>query len=973
MSAIPSRTSSIASNRPRRSRSLSTLQSRPLSQNESFREDTYQQALTAAEIAFGRAQKRTLLGRTPQQEAGTTLPVSKPQLSRMQSIRFAGPNALKAGDVAITCREVPAYHAKSVARNESYQIIQQRLSSEAENHLPVLEEYVEDNIASQPSSYRKLRKARSMFAPGKAIPSTSLPQPRRHFNRRSVRSSSSFDGSVGASSRPLHRSFSFLRGAPEHLSTRNSHCSDNDAVIRIARDEFLKQIEQQRVKDQNIFSRITRKHRAHRPFRRTVRTSCVNEYGQAVQSPLLMNETANPQGFGGRTRIASQTMKRMVKKFFGKPMVQEGHVPVQHLPASKPHYGDTKLSETPEYTYPPIPSPDVGLLRRVESHESIRRSPSGSLRNENPAGSLKCVPSIEEMSQQGSRVTSWTDSTAANTLNLIPYAERKRLSVIVEDGAPYQPSFYAINNGEQDTAYAAFRQPANIQHPNPVVAQRVFSALQKEMLNSRLRGRLEKQDIDENDAFESDTQIRYGSVRRVSSHHSAENVLFDRAHIDQESRDDDAYSDVDVLLQTEQVTYDSGRGHLQSMTLQEIAQVNEANSPPLKQPFQEIGNGFFPNDFRIEKASVSPYRQATRVSVGENVSNDVVSNDFPNHVSHNSPSEDDGNPIRRSSTAISESVYSCTSGGHSLPNTSSSLSITEKSRGRNTNVGVNALEDGNSQDDQLKTHSDPSSRQPSNDSSVEWKKWMASEVSYIQDNGIVEDGIYNVLPLIRSGHKRESAQIDEDDVEIGNPQKTQNLSGLPLGLTESNTRSHLSNRNWNPAHQPETLRFAGLSEVSTNVIGQQKERQSSKSSPFGREPKSGVKSRLDPVGKHDENSNILTEVTLYHQKENDTVALSPGQQRLERLQRLRNKSLPSLNVIHRQESEEKSPDRNFHEQGPISNQPPSHSTIPSDFRRATSSTPSPLHRGKIPADSYSTHRPFRPRITDKRSGNEAFL
>ena len=901
-----SRTPSNASSRLQHSKSVPSVGRPQLKHAKSFNtsELAHREALTAAELAFERARARYVAAngfecRSATNAAHPALGSYTPQLGKKQSVRFTGTNAVKLRELPNTRREVSDYQEPSDLKDKSLR-----------------PEYVETVVASEPSSYRRLRKAKSMFSPSKP-PSDFFTggthTSRGHFKHESMRSSDGHNDPPRLPDRRLRRSFSFLRGVTDRLSTANQQDTTNDAAIRIARDQYLRQLEEQRLKEQPSFFDLARKRKSPKGFRRTVRTSSTSSHGTAVHSPLPSVNQVKERSIGRKARNVSQTLKRTLKRVFGRSLPDVPKLPEQHLSATKAHYGEISDDES-ERHYPPIPSPDIGLLRRVGSRQSIMRDLTGYNENKALTGSLRSLTTADENSNHQSRVTSWSNSTIANTVDMPQLVERKRLSIIKEDGGPHQPSSSVGRYVDPTDRYAVFRQPVRLDNAGPAAAQRVYSALQREIHKSEQYATLDDNEArTDSSSDQSSSRPPNGTLRRTSSGHISINgqsvtnsqtygiplsnpIPFTSSPI---TTGDEAF------LRPNQGRFglqDYGHRYIEPverLTPQQIAHLNELELPSPKKPLREVKSAFFPSESRIERCTTSPYRRAKYDS-----SEDPT--DAYNHNAYASPNAWLAYPrimapVRDHSATMSESVYSRTEGEHSprAIGSSASLPKTDSSGEPGTAVIITSRL-------QSPGHFVPPSspwRQASDQSSGEWKKWMASEVSFLENRVPENDGIYNALPIKESGHKRENAQWDGEDVIIGKSVKPIHPIKQPLGMldTEANARHPLqetmfcSNVERSPLHEVKT------SEKEKSTL--QKE-----NAPKMRSQTPSNKHLTTEDENMDSNSPTTTftgpyfkasQFTLSPRSENNSPTTSANSrnspERAERIRRLQSKSSQSLN------------------------------------------------------------------------------
>ena len=806
-SSMLSRSTRNAFARPRRAKSSSSIRPQPSRDQHAEMVDekiAHYHAVAAAELAFQRAKESRLGIRTEREKesAGTAVNSDgNPALSRQKSIRFAGPSAVHTRSCSITRRNAPEYDAGFKERSSN--TFSDGCSTDAEQSaarsLAIAstqgdEQFIEHDFASQPSSYRKLRKAKSMFTSGKApsaVFPNGVPMAGRHFQRQSVRSSDSWGEPIRLPDPRVRKSFSFLRGVADRLPTNDHHYATHDDAIQLARDQYLRQLDQQRLKEQTSFFNLGKRRRSQKAFRRTVRTSSTNSYGNAIESPKPPVESLKPSGIGQKARSFSLNMKMRLKQAFRRSVSSEDSLPAQHLDASRAHYGDDPSTfEYPSQPYPSAPSPDAELLRRVESRESILRNSPIFVEQSSHSGSIRSVPSEDDLTMNKSRVTSWTNSTAANTIHMPPLVERKRLSVINEDGGPHQSSSSARQFDDLASGYAAFRQPFRQANAGgPPEPQRVFSALQREISTKSSEPNFDNIELGTESGLEQGRPKRtYNIIRGTSSGCVIRSELpnLPSAHLDYAEATED-------------------------LTPQQVAMFNESEASLSKRPLHELGSVFFHANSHIErKKDTSPYRRALdstseeearpRSQIAVTCSSQGARTLQTTNIHHHS-----------SSGARSESVYSRTSGGHTPKAAGSSVSLmkpefseelgTAVILGRETaRYGVAARSMVPRRD-----FSDRSSK-----SSGEWKKKLASDLAHLGDHQSEDGSFCSMLPVKDSGHKRESAQLDGDDITVGRLHRTKHLPKEPMGFLQPTKNAHISLK------QPASLeRFPFLDVISS--------------------------------------------------------------------------------------------------------------------------------------------------------------
>lgn len=304
---------------------------------------------------------------------------------------------------------IPAMNESSICGTEADagSDVQDQVPSAA---LPPISEFgLDGRKSSLPSSYRRLRKARSMFST------------RYRASQACGGISSPRDGSDGRNSdvplpeRTLRHSKSFFRGSQSSRVVR--HAQSQDASIQLARAQFLQNAQEQADLKRRSSILTIKPRREHRPFRKTFRTTSAPGI-DAEGSPWADQPKSN--GFHKRARTLSHTIKNRIKRALGisRPLDEPG--PVQSSPVSQSQWDhDTIHSVNPDYLHD---GPDMEYTPGYNCPQTVQ-----------------CMQSAESIATSNSRVTSWADSTAANTVAMRKAADGASLSIIDEyDGAYHQ-------------------------------------------------------------------------------------------------------------------------------------------------------------------------------------------------------------------------------------------------------------------------------------------------------------------------------------------------------------------------------------------------------------------------------------------------------------------------------------------------------------------------------------------------------
>ena len=774
--------------RPRRAKSASSISLRAGYLTESGNIESgalNQHALTAANLAYERASRFASSNKwATKAEAWQGLGPSEtsknqPGPKRSQSIRFAGPNARPLMTRSITRREAP--HSRA-----SHQSCPPSIPSRTTSYFPDGDslmaqpgEFGESDMASMQSSYRKLRKAKSMFSPGRTPPavfSGDAQKYKRHFKRHSWQSNTASEGHSGVLTPRIQRSHSFLRGGTDRITSSNRQYATHDAAIQLARDTYLQQLEEQRLKQQPSFLNIGKRRKSQKPFRKTVRSHSTISYGTAIPSPLASIEPAKAS-IGQKARSLSQTLKQSIQRIFKRSTNDQSPVPVQHLSASHAHYRDyTKSPNGRVDDYSPVPGPDAELIRLVSSRETKQHDVPVYVDKSSRPGSIRSVSmhSIDDESNDRSRVTSWTNSTAADTITTIPQlVERKRLSIIKEDGSPYQPSSLSRKYGFLNDEHIKVRQSLRQKTADRVEAERVYSALQRKINEDR-----------RNAGFEDEPKTDSGAER-----HRLERTMSTPTRTSSRCRREGSAPmslAPETIIETTYPSYQQDYTEvLNGLTPQEIAEMNESGLPASNRPLREVKSAFFPPCMRIERSGTSPFRRMlkTRSEDGDS----AQANGDPNGQPMSSSRVDLDVRAHNDSVAGSDSIYSRSPGGHTITAIGSFLSLPGSES--NYDAGTATIHRVDPAKHRAFNRPPISRRNSSADLSGTWRRFMADQVAFLEKLPPSNEQAYDAISLREYGHKREDAQIDSDDVSIGRQQPPRNSPKQPLGVIHGNALS----------------------------------------------------------------------------------------------------------------------------------------------------------------------------------------
>ncbi|OAP56912.1 hypothetical protein AYL99_09024 [Fonsecaea erecta] len=321
----------------------------------------------------------------------------------------------------------------------------------AARHAMTSSEVGPENYGALPSSYRRIRKSKSLVA---------FP----HGNLR-LR---------------LQRSLPFLR----HRSTTTFYKgSDGDwerheEAVQIARAQFLDGSGQTDLQEteQHMPQKVKKRRRTPHKFRKTVRASA---YLDAVQ----LDTPA--------TRSFSLTFRDRVRRVLGKSLSRKESLPPQQLEAQRNHFAEFDQEATLVSGFDAYHITDDGHTpSRSRCSQPIREDDLVEDRDRVPY-TVHSAASRESLhSNARSRVTSWTNSSITSSIGLRSGPiERNRLSIIKEDGGPHQPSSSA---GKHIGGVAVSLEPSQSATNNA----RTFPAVDSQEIYSALVKRISEEEVE---------------------------------------------------------------------------------------------------------------------------------------------------------------------------------------------------------------------------------------------------------------------------------------------------------------------------------------------------------------------------------------------------------------------------------------------------------------------------------------------
>ena len=892
-----SRGTSNASHGPQRAKSTSSIIYEAAVSRGIGVADTgsaHQDALTAASLAYQRANQHHIAPKgilqiekeDPQKDME-----DPPGLMRRQSIRFVGPNAIPTRTRPIKNREAPGDGSSNECHRQSFPMIPMKHPAcPSETSITALSlDFNEDYVASEPSSYRKLRKAKSMLIPGK-IASTVFadrtPKIKTCLERRSERSLGDNCGLKEEPGPRLQRSHSFIRGVPDRISTGSRRYATQDTAIQLARDTFLKQVEQQRLKSQPSFFGLGKRQKTQKAFRKTVRTSSTNSYGSAVSSPLPSVEPGAPKGLGYKARDFSQSWKEKFKRVFKRSLIDGSAIPVQHLDSSQPHYGNIPLTPQDsvlENAFPRVYEPITEYPRRIDSRESSLHCKADYGDNVPYPYSIRSVGSDDEDTRDKSRVTSWTNSTATNTINMPLLMKQKRLSVIQEDGGLPRYSSPIQHDRNTSKSLANPLYPVGNDGAGRLEAQRIFSALRRQIDKNNHTAELDASEASADDNSDQRQEHQSFSIPRKRSRSGASNKCIEYAHIPNAHHSNLNASGLVIKGDTQHPSStDQNEIELcDSLTPQQVAVMNENGISLSRRPLREVRSTFFPPSMHIGRNNVSPFRRA------------MHANRKDGDAAIRSDSADQRATVISGSVAGSESVYSHSSDGHDWKPNASSASLTKAEEGQKD--GDAAIITNSTSAHGLLARSSPLPIHSSKQSGNTTQKVSSSQLSPIASDRRLHHQKSDELFAKHRCHKKEDAQIDRDDVEIGCPQACKSTAEQPLRSLHDIIRGH-------PHSTVRGTILKGAPIFAQTITNKQDENSPFRSSSESSQRRSNLKNEESLSGFWNDGPGTLRQKTSYaslmsqgdSQWTSFTMDSKYSSERTERLRRLKSSSVTAL-------------------------------------------------------------------------------
>lgn len=842
-------------------------------------------AQTAAMEAFSRAQGRQSAGRalfppqpaSPKKENTSPAGLSRadsttslrsghirPGFERRQSVRFVGPESgLQTRASRISMRtaapeppEIPArrpihrsqstqnisYMPRSVLRNSEDLPLPDRTSSVGKTivtpeafknrlsqaYLQVLspdyEKYTpEDDVASMPSSYRRIRKTRSMLTTrasmresfdGNAV-GTQRPSPQNTgtmaqkrqatpgalFPRYSLTKRRDNNAMPSTPRLRAPKSMSFLksrRDRPDRQSSTHSPSGDASPIFGAQETSFRSRV---LPKPSKLFGYKCGENQREIP--KTLRGSIANMELPASGTAASLGRSRSGS-LKNRARKVSTSLRSRFRNLFINKSEEEAKLPAQQVEAQRTHVS-VVIDEHPWKS--PEPNHDHcrerSSLSRVSTRiPSLHAIPSHE-RLHSHRGSINSCKSAEgQGSDERSRVTSWASSDTNTVIAHRPQEateewEKQRLSIINEHGIQHPPpSSDCPVIGLQTILSQEELASTGLQSLPPgaaVDSQRVYSALMKKMKETQqLAGIVEQQrkSSDGSDPFRT-----LSPSSSIGSCDSSDAVASTEMRVPRQQ------SSIHKRQVENYPSYGKPAPEWEESSGVEVTQRSADDhrslSPPIHltpkvggdaaaRTITDRGSAFFGSPTSHLFRTTSPYRrslqEAMRAERGQTCREEPAEPTIETIALANKSDA-------AARVAYSESNYSSDTLIHKA-DTRQGFSITQHLNVADSGAETSIFEE-------IPIYQPTGDRHVSTASSLGWKTWLSADVAKLEPSptrvsGQSPEVEYRIPTMPRSlgyGHVREAAQTGSCEEDEGNakpPVRMPTSSTTPLSAINSN-------------------------------------------------------------------------------------------------------------------------------------------------------------------------------------------
>lgn len=425
-------------------------------------------ALVAATTAYARAHATDIAERSKSRDSGMRR--SKSNASRKPQGRHFPPR-----ESSLLFSQSERVHRAGLGET----VISPPSLAGSENTRPGTQARNQWNVISSPTATNHIRKARSMYYASSVQTGSPIGQPPAKYLTTPHTANP-----VPERCRPLLSNLGVV-SIPAATARLPATISGNESLDQ-ARDRCLQDFQNRKLRERPSFIMAPFKKRREKATKKLTKPQVGKvTYDNNMPSSGIDEDMKKPlSGLEKPKRSISNSLRNKIKRVFHRSSNVSTTLPVQHVEASREYFGNHgSRSLVVRSSFENIPGHNKETLSCARSRTfSLEVPPCAK------SGESSTARSEIDASEPGSRVTSWTNSSAGNTVTT---RDTKRLFVIHEANPSITSTASAAlasSNYQSPPApgLMAFRNPMSVEGvaeeaPATVDPQRVFSALMKEI------------------------------------------------------------------------------------------------------------------------------------------------------------------------------------------------------------------------------------------------------------------------------------------------------------------------------------------------------------------------------------------------------------------------------------------------------------------------------------------------------------
>ncbi|WZH40631.1 uncharacterized protein QYS62_001569 [Fusarium acuminatum] len=423
----------------------------------------------------------SVIRHSPERNGSALSRHGNPNIARNQSVRFTGPSALPRRTLASRAnggRDSPtkatsAIHAFGHAKTRPSTALS--FHQERPDNFSLTRRYLEslqppdacynpeDDAVSMPTSFKKVRKSRSMLtSPHPAIGAFSnkngsakdCPPPAPSANSRTNDENDAFRGTrLPTSSLRASTSMSYLKSRRKTVASRSSsRAEDNELAVQLARERFrqIQEEDERKAQSSELLQSKNRQNEVHAGLRKSLRNSSNNSTALSSTFSTTSISVSKQRGIRRTARKVSHGLRSKIRGLFsrGKNDEDSEQQEYEQGAAEKDSDGDSCLQ------LGDVEATEEASMFRVTSHvPSLHDIPSNQQLRSRKGSVESFADNEQHVLDDKSRVTSWTNSMSNTVTSHGTFGdwERQRLSVIKENGTHIPSSLRSIEPLEQQT------------------------------------------------------------------------------------------------------------------------------------------------------------------------------------------------------------------------------------------------------------------------------------------------------------------------------------------------------------------------------------------------------------------------------------------------------------------------------------------------------------------------------------------